>query len=242
VEPLERALDWYAKDLCQCCGYCVITGQRSKQCPGILEPEQVLFSPQGFGPARNIIGYTGGDLGCCIDFYLSLTREIKIRTSNLLVLYETNGYGLTTDNLIKLKDSGVDSFWLDIKAYHPEVHQKLCGVSNERILQLPAQMVDFGFQLEVLSLYIPGWVETDQLSQIAGLISKTDPDIPFTLLAFFPEYMMYEVRPPHLDEMIEAYRAVKNAGLQKVRIGNIGVFARSQQDIERLNRETDRKY
>jgi pyruvate-formate lyase-activating enzyme len=33
--------------------------------------------------------------------------------------------------------AGIDSFWLDIKAYNDEVHRRLTGVSNARILKLP---------------------------------------------------------------------------------------------------------
>lgn len=46
------------------------------------------------------------------------------------------------------------------KAYDDKVHRKLTGVSNKRILELPAEIVDMGFVLEVPTLYIPGWVET----------------------------------------------------------------------------------
>jgi len=237
-EPLERALDWYASDLCRCCGYCVITGRRSPTCPGVLEPHQILLSPQGFGPARNIVGYTGGDLGCCVDFYVDLTRKIKTKSPELWILYETNGYGLTSTNLKKLREAGVDSFWLDIKAFDPVIHKKLCGVDNHRILDLPKQVQQFGFQLEVLSLFIPRWVETDQLSKIALLLAEVNREIPFTLLAFFPEYRMMNTRSPNTVEMIESYHAVKKAGLKNVRIGNIGVFAKTETDYELLKRET----
>jgi pyruvate-formate lyase-activating enzyme len=236
-EPVERALDYYASDLCRCCGSCVMLARPGTRCPGRINPKQVVFSPQGFGPARNIIGYTGGDLACCPDFYVQLTQRIKRKTSNIHVLFETNGYGLTPGNLKSLRDSGVDSFWLDIKAFDLQVHKRLCGTSNERILELPAEMISLGFQLEVLSLFIPGWVEENQLVSIARLLAGIDPLIPFTLLAFFPEYLLQDVRPPTVTEMISTYHAVRDAGISNIRIGNIGVFARTDQDLELLERE-----
>ena len=237
-EPVERALDYYAQDLCRCCGSCVMLGRQSPRCPGRIGPEQVRLSPQGFGPARNIVGYTGGDLACCPDFYIQLTERIKNKTNNIHVLFETNGYGLTPDNLCRLREAGVDSFWLDIKAFDPQVHKKLCGTGNERILELPEEMISKGFQLEVLSLFIPGWVEENQLVSIASLLAGIDPGIPFTLLAFFPEYRLMDTRPPTVNEMISTYHSVKSAGLINVRIGNIGVFAAIDQDLELLERET----
>ncbi|MCK4853714.1 MAG: radical SAM protein [Bacteroidales bacterium] len=205
-EPVERALDYYAHDLCRCCGSCVMLGRQSSRCPGRISPNQVLLGPQGFGPARNIVGYTGGDLACCPDFYIQLTNRIKSKTSKIHVLFETNGYGLTTD--------------------------------NERILELPAKMISLDFQLEVLSLFIPGWVEENQLVSIAHLLAGIDPLIPFTLLAFFPEYHLRDVRPPTVTEMISTYHSVKDAGIINLRIGNIGVFASTDQDLKLLERET----
>ena len=56
-EPRERATSFHAHDLCSSCGACVTGKGRSPYCPGVLEPDQVIPSPQGFGPARNIIGF-----------------------------------------------------------------------------------------------------------------------------------------------------------------------------------------
>jgi pyruvate-formate lyase-activating enzyme len=99
-------------------------------------------------------------------------------------------------------------------------------------------MISLGFQLEVLSLYIPGWVEENQLVSIARLLVGIDPLIPFTLLAFFPEYRLKDARPPTVTEMISTYHSVKDAGIINMRIGNIGVFARTNQDLELLEQET----
>ena len=222
-EKREHCTAFHGVDLCRCCGKCVI-GERSSSCPGILDPDQIILSPQGWGPARNIVGFTGGDVVCCPEFYSECTRLIK-RETNLYVLIETNGYGLTSENLDILKKAGVDSFWLDIKAFDDTVHRRLTGVSNKRILELPQEITDMKFVLEVLSLYIPEWVETDQISKISELLVNVDPEIPFTLLAYFPAYKM-TVRAPTLNEMIDAYDAAKKAGLLNVKMGNLGVVSR----------------
>lgn len=46
-------------------------------------------------------------------------------------------------------------------------------------------MVKRGFVLEVLSLYIPSVVETEDLVKIAWILRAVDRAIPFTILAFF---------------------------------------------------------
>jgi len=86
----------------------------------------------------------------------------------------------------------------------------------------------------VLTLYIPGWVEVDQIERIARLLSAVDPSIPFTILAFFPQYKMRDVPPPSLDQMLSAYEAVRAVGLEAVRLGNPGVFLKGERDWEKL--------
>ncbi len=211
-------------------------GKRSAVCPKIIQKKEILLSPQGWGPARNIVAFTGGDLTCCPEFYAESTRLIKAET-NLWVLIETNGYGLTPQNLDALKEAGVDSFWLDIKAHDTTDHKWLTGCFNRNILKLPEEIVKRGFVLEILSLYIPGLVETPQLKKIAQTIFDVDPEIPFTILAFVPEYQMKRYKSPKTSEMVEAYFQVKGIGLINVRLGNTGVFASCEEDLVLLKEQ-----
>lgn len=238
-EPKEKATAWHAHDTCRCCGSCVTREKQSGFCPGILKPEAIIWSPQGFGPARNIVAFTGGDVTCCPEFYGECARLIKNHTG-LHVLIETNGFGLTPQNLEYFKDSGVDAFWLDIKAYDAEKHKWLTGCSNEYILKLPEAIIERGFVLEVLSLYIPGLVESEELENIAGILKKADPAIPFTILAFFPEYKMKDFANPSVSEMVDAYSRVKASGLQNIRLGNLGVFIHTEMDQLFLMANVDR--
>ncbi|MHA1964806.1 MAG: radical SAM protein [Candidatus Thorarchaeota archaeon] len=236
-EPREAATSWHAHRLCRHCGMCVSMGKRPTNCPEKLSPDQIVLSPQGFGPARNIVAFTGGDVLCKPDFYLEVTEKIKAVSKDLWVLLETNGYGLTPKNLEAYAEGGVDSFWLDIKAYTEETYHKLCGTTNEHILSSVEEIVNHGFTLEVLTLYIPGLVETDEHIRIAELIADADSEIPMTLLAFFPCYKLLapDYRAPKAQEMIKSYTAMKEAGLKNVRMGNFGVFVKSDQDKQYLN-------
>ncbi len=233
MEPQAKATAWHAAETCRCCGYCLTGAGRSSACPGVLAPEQIVVSPQGYGPARNIVAFTGGDLTCRPDFYVDFARRIKAETK-LWVLIETNGWGLTLRNLDRLGEAGVDAFWLDVKAFDDKVHAWLTGCTNRWILKLPEEMLRRGFVLEVLSLYIPSLVETDQLKCIADLLASANKQVPFTILAFFPQYRMSRFRAPKLEEMLEAYTAARAAGLQNVRLGNIGVFAKTEAQVQRV--------
>ena len=230
-ESRNRATAWHASDLCKHCGLCMLEGRRGEFCPRRLDPSQIVHSPQGYGPARNIIAFTGGDLACKADFYAQATERMKNACQEKMwVLLETNGYGLTPENLEKLASAGLDSFWLDVKAYDSDVYRRLCGTTNEWILSAPERILDMGFVLEVLSLYIPNWVETDQIVKIAELIRGVDESIPFTLLAFFPEYKLSNNRSPTTQEMLRTYLAVRDVGLKNVKLGNCHVFAKSEEE------------
>jgi pyruvate-formate lyase-activating enzyme len=88
--------------------------------------------------------------------------------------------------------------------------------------------------LEVLTVYIPGWVETEEMRAIACLLAALDPAIPYTILAFFPAYRLQHVPGPTLAQMLEAYQAVREEGLVNVKLGNCGRFARRPGEFETL--------
>lgn len=239
-EPRERATMWHASDLCSHCGACIVSDFRGPYCPSRLRPEQVLWSPQGYGPARNIVSFTGGDLYCQPAFYAKAFRLINREAPDIWVHIETNGFGLTPRNLEVLYESGLDSIWLDMKAFDEEVYRFLCGTSNRHVLELPAMIRDMGLVLEVVLLYIPGLVELNQMVKFAEHIASVDKDIPVMLLAFFPQYKLMYLREPTLREMISAYKALSSK-LNKVRVGNVGVFCKTNSCIDELVRELSRE-
>jgi pyruvate formate lyase activating enzyme len=93
--------------------------------------------------------------------------------------------------------------------------------------------------LEVLSLFIPGLVEVDELEKIARSLETVDSGIPFTILAFFPEHKMKDFKSPSVEDMVHAYEAVRSIGLTNVRLGNVGVCARTEKDREYLAAHVD---
>ncbi len=235
-EPRPRALMYYATDLCKHCGACLFFNKPGPLCPQKVSMDKIVISPQGWGPARNIVAFTGGDIACQAEFYAEVTQKIKKRCENIWVLLESNGYGLTPKNLNLFQKAGLDSYWLDIKAYDSEIYKKLCGTLNKTVLNAPKEILKRDFVLEVLTVYIPNLVEQDQFEKISELIAEIDENIPFHILAFFPIYKLKDYRAPTLSEIIETYKVVKKIGLKNVRIGNIGVFAKTTEEKKKLIR------
>jgi len=46
-----------------------------------------------------------------------------------------------------------------------------------------------------------------------------------------------KARSPGLEKILDAYGAAKLAGLENIRLGNIGIFAKTDQDFVRLEEE-----
>ncbi|RLG37173.1 MAG: hypothetical protein DRN91_06115, partial [Candidatus Alkanophagales archaeon] len=68
-EPKEQATAFHATDICKACGSCVLRGERSPLCPSVISLDFIELGEQGWGPARNITAFTGGDIACCPEFY-----------------------------------------------------------------------------------------------------------------------------------------------------------------------------
>lgn len=233
-EPRERSLMYYANSLCKHCGACILYNKKSPLCPNKLTKNQIILGPQGFGPARNIVAFTGGDIACQADFYAEVTRKIKQTCDNLWVLLETNGFGLTPKNLDLFEKAGLDAYWLDIKAFDEDIYKKLCGTSNKTVVNAPKEIKMRNFILEILTVYIPELIEIEQFKKIAELVVEVDDNIPFHILAFFPQYKLKKFRSPTLEEIIETYEVVKEIGLKEIQIGNVGVFANTEEQIKKL--------
>ena len=102
------------------------------------------------------------------------------------------------------------------------------------LLKLPAKIVERDFVLEGSSVYIPGWVETDQIRNIAELLVQVDSTIPYSIVAFFPEHQLKHVPSPSFQQMVEAFKACKDSGLKNVKLGNLGRFVKNTEQYETL--------
>jgi pyruvate formate lyase activating enzyme len=114
----------------------------------------------------------------------------------------------------------------DLKAFDEALHSALSGVSNRRTLENFTRAAK-RFRdrpnppLVVAStLLVPGYVGADQVGKIARFIASVDPDIPYSLLAFAPQFLMSDLPPTSLAHALEAEQAAKEAGLGRVHLGN----------------------
>ncbi len=120
---------------------------------------------------------------------------------------------------------------IDLKAWHEPLNLAMCGVTNKQTLKNIEFLADYGRKrkeppfLVVSTLLVPGYVDVVEIENIAKFLASLDPEIPYSLLAFHPQFEMEDMPITSKKEAYECFNAAKKAGLKNIRIGNIHLLA-----------------
>jgi pyruvate formate lyase activating enzyme len=68
---------------------------------------------------------------------------------------------------------------------------------------------------------VPGYVDEEEVGSLASFIASLNPEIPYSLLGFHPNFYMDDLPRTSRRQADRCFRAAKEAGLKKVKIGNI---------------------
>jgi pyruvate formate lyase activating enzyme len=68
---------------------------------------------------------------------------------------------------------------------------------------------------------VPGYIDEEEVNLIAKFIAALNPDIPYSLLGFFPHFYMRDLPTTSRDHAQRSLQVAREAGLTKVKIGNI---------------------
>lgn len=71
------------------------------------------------------------------------------------------------------------------------------------------------------TLLVPGYVDAAEVAHVARFVAEQGPDIPYSLLAFHPCFLMGDLPPTSRREALATAEAARAAGLRRVRIGNV---------------------
>ncbi len=178
--------------------------------------------------------YFGGDPSPQMPHALKTSELVVERAQRerrlMRVCWETNGYmvwGLAERAAFhSLESGGVVKF--DLKAWDDALNQAMCGVSNKPTLDNFRRIGEKFFKerkalpvLTASTLLVPGYVDVEEVRGIAGFIADIDVGVPYTLLAFYPAYVMDDLPTTSRREAEECYNAAKGEGLERVRVGNV---------------------
>jgi pyruvate formate lyase activating enzyme len=177
------------------------------------------------------ICFFGGDPSCQVEHALAAARFARQENEGriLRVCWETNG-SVSRPELEQMAELSAESggcIKFDLKAWDDSLHRALCGVTNRRTLgnfELLSSWIshrpDPPF-LVASTLLVPGYVEAEQVRRIAGFIAQLNPDIPYALLAFHPAFEMTDLPATSRDQAEKCLAAARDAGLSRVRLGNV---------------------
>ena len=176
------------------------------------------------------ICYFGGDPGPQSSHAIKASRSaVKNRGDRILrICWETNGSEnpKVIDKMasLSLETGGCVKF--DLKAMNNNLHQALCGIDNKRTL---SNFNRVGNLIEkrpepppliASTLLVPGYIDADEVAQIAGFIASINISIPYSLLAFHSDFKMNDLPPTSRQHALKAEEAARSAGLTRVRVGN----------------------
>jgi len=183
------------------------------------------------------ICYFGGDPSPQILHALK-TSEIAffkaIEEKRILrICWETNGYMKETlaekAAEISLKSGGILKF--DLKFWDENLAKVICGVSNKpsfkNFKEIGKKFIKKREDLPILTastLLIPGYIDLEEIKGIASFIADIDPSIPYSLLAYYPHYILNDLPLTSKKFAYECLSIAKKEGLENVRLGNVNLL------------------
>ncbi|MDZ7291690.1 MAG: radical SAM protein [candidate division KSB1 bacterium] len=150
------------------------------------------------------------------------------RVRPLRICWETNGS--EHPNMMKkmatiaLKSGG--TIKVDLKALDAHLHQALTGSSNAWTLANIRHLATLARQrpepplLVVSTLLVPGYVSAEEVGRIAEFLAVLNPDVPYSLLAFYPQFFMGDLPRTSRQHAEACLTAARQNGLSRVRLAN----------------------
>ncbi len=176
------------------------------------------------------ICYFGGDPGPQAPHALSFARAAKAhKTGKILRLcWETNGAEnpRIAQAMMRLSLVSGGCVKIDLKAYSQPIHESLCGVGNEQTLanfRMLAQLAAVRPNPPALvasTLLVPSYVDEEELEALASFISSLSPEIPWSLLAFYPTFYLDDLPATSRRHAEMALNIAQSHGLKHVNLGN----------------------
>ena len=192
-------------------------------------------------PRVSCVCYFGGDPGPHSPYAIQASRRIAALASEQghikRICWETNGLESTSVisemSMLSLRTGGIVK--VDWKAWTPSIYEALTGVNGhsavnrlKRNVEVIAKHMDERPEpplLVVSTLLVPGYVDVEEVGNIAGFLAGVNPHIPYVLLAFHPDHLLTDLPPTSSGHAFGALQAARKAGLKEVYIGNIWLLS-----------------
>jgi pyruvate formate lyase activating enzyme len=204
------------------CPYC-----QNASTSQVLRDPDVQAAPKEIGPdeivqvaldrGARIVTSTYNEPLITSEWGMAVFREAK--RAGLVCSYVSNGNG--TPEVLDYIQPYVSLYKVDLKSFRDKHYRELGG-TLERVLWTIRELHARGFWLEIVTLVIPGFNDSDEeLREIAEFLVSVSPDIPWHVTAFHKDYKMTDPENTSVETLLRACAIGAAAGLRFVYAGNI---------------------
>lgn len=215
---------------------CVFCQNASHKEFGFVKPVSVSDFVASVTKRENAycVCFFGGSPEPQLQFAIRASETILAEKDVMRICWEWNGCGNRTlvnrAAELSLKSGGIIKF--DLKAFDPNLSLALSGVPNKRAYENFEMIATEYFEnsdppvLTATTPLVPLYVDEKEVENIASFIANINPDIPYSLLVFHPDFYMQDMPITPREQVQRCYEAAKRH-LNKVNIGNkqlLGLF------------------
>jgi len=204
------------------CPYCQnwLTSQALRDTEAGVRPSTV--TPEGMvdlasrGGAQ-LVGSSYNEPLITSEWAVAVFKVARIR--NLRTCFISNGNA--TPEVLEFLRPWVDCYKVDLKSMNDRSYRKLGGVLSH-VLDTIRMVYEGGFWLEVVTLVVPGFNDSEEeLQEAANYLASISPDIPWHVTAFHKDYRMTAPDNTGPETLRRAACIGQQAGLRYVYAGNL---------------------
>lgn len=179
-------------------------------------PEAVVLAARSHGCQS--ISYTYIEPTMFFEFAYDCAR--LAHEKGLKNVFVSNGY--TSPEATRKIAPFLDGNNIDLKAFTDKFYHEVCGAKLAPVLETIRLMKELGVWVEVTTLVIPGWNDSDkELQDIARFIKSVDPEMPWHVTRFHPTFKMTDRNATPAAALQRARQIGLSEGLKYVFVGNI---------------------
>ena len=154
------------------------------------------------------------------DWAVEVFRLAKPR--GLACGFVSNGHA--TPEVLSYLRPYAELFKVDLKGFREETYRRLGGRLST-VVDSIRKLKELGYWVEVVTLVVPGLNDDPgELREMARFLAGVDPDIPWHVTAFHPDYRMLDRERTPPRALFEAWEIGRESGLRFVYPGNIAGF------------------
>src|SRR5207248_1297200 len=143
----------------------------------------------------------------------------EARSAGLKTAFVSNGNG--TPEVLEYLCPWIDFYKVDLKSFDDR-HYRQLGGRIAPILDTIRRLHDMGIWVEIVTLLIPGFNNSDdELQRLAEFLVSVSADIPWHVTAFHKDYKMDDPDNTRPEDLMRAAEIGRNAGLRYIYAGNL---------------------